>query len=157
VRNDIAQGLPLIQVDRSRFSRLFELLLKDEIISLPAGSTIRFEAKLVSATPECATHMEIQLQDNGPGLSKEALRMLFDPFMVRTQSPAEYGINLMACYFIVHHHCGRIWADGGEGQGTTFTVRLPVQAREAPPTRQTPEFLQKLTLNEMLWARLSSE
>src|SRR4051812_28035119 len=40
VRNEIPESLPLIQVDKPKFDRLFELLLKDEVVSLPAGSEI---------------------------------------------------------------------------------------------------------------------
>jgi len=158
VRNEIAPGLLLRQVDRTRLLRLFQLLLKDELISLPAESTVWFTARSLAATPQLPEQVEIQMKDNGPGLPKQSVRLLFDPFVVRTESPTEHGINLMACYFIVHQHGGRIWADAGEGQGgTTFTLQIPVQGRGAPPTRQPPEFLQKLTLNEALWARLSSE
>ena len=57
----------------------------------------------------------MELEDNGPGLPQEALRNLFDPFMVRSDSPGEFGINLMACFFIVYHHGGIIRADSDVG------------------------------------------
>ena len=97
----------------------------------------------------------IQIRDNGPGLPKEALRLIFDPFVVRADSPMEYGINLMACYFIVHHHGGKIEAKSEDGQGTAFNIRFPVNPNQ-PQTEQNQEFLQKVLLNDTLWEKLLS-
>ena len=97
----------------------------------------------------------IRISDNGPGLPQEALRVVFDPFVVRSDTPSEYGIHLMACFFIVYHHGGKIDAKSLPGHGTTFTIYLPLNPeRAAPPSEQ--EFLQKVLLNEELWEKLIS-
>jgi hypothetical protein len=98
----------------------------------------------------------VQVSDNGPGLPKEALRLIFDPFVLRTDSPVEYGIHLMACYFIVHHHGGRIEARSEEGKGTTFHMRFPLNPNQVPQSQSEHEFLQKAILNEALWQKLIS-
>src|SRR5438067_8505931 len=110
VENTIPDSLPALTVDRPKFCRLFELLLKDEIVTLPAGSQITLSAQSVPKSAEQEAEIHVQIRDNGPGLPKEALRLIFDPFVVRTDSPMVYGINLMACYFIVHHQSGIIYA-----------------------------------------------
>jgi len=66
----------------------------------------------------------------------------------------EYGINLMACYFIVHHHGGKIDARSDDGNGTTFNLRLPVNPNQGPPAEQNQEFLRKVLLNDTLWEKL---
>jgi two-component system probable response regulator PhcQ len=157
IENTVPDSLPLLTVDRPKFGRLFELLLKDEMVSLPSGSTITISATVPTNTAKPNSEIEVRIRDNGPGLPKEALRLLFDPFVVRSESPMEYGINLMACYFIVHHHGGRIHAQSEEGQGTTFTMRLPVNPEQAPPLDEHPEFLQKALLSETLWEKLAAE
>src|SRR5438874_2654681 len=144
VENSIPEDLPALNVDKPKFYRLFDLLLKDEIASLPAGSRITFSAKLLNGARADKQEIEVQVSDNGPGLPKEALRLVFDPFVVRSDSPMEYGIHLMACYFIVHHHGGRIDAKSEEGRGTTFTMRLPVQPTLTPATQDDTEFIQKV-------------
>ena len=98
----------------------------------------------------------MQVSDNGPGLPQEALRLVFDPFVVRSDSPMEYGIHLMACYFIVHHHGGKIEARSEKGRGTTFTMRLPTDPNLAPPAVADTDFLHKVLLNDTLWEKLIS-
>jgi two-component system, probable response regulator PhcQ len=152
--NQIPTSLPAMSVDRPKFCRLFELLLKDEIASLPPGSRVTVSARLLNGAMTHQQAIQVQVSDNGPGLPKEALRLVFDPFVVRSDSPVEYGIHLMACYFIVHHHGGRIDARSEEGQGTTFTLRLPVNPNLAPPFPNENEFLQKVLLSESRWEKL---
>jgi two-component system probable response regulator PhcQ len=156
VENQIPTSLPALNVDRPKFCRLFELLLKDELASLPPGSRVTVSAKLLNGARADKQEVQVQVSDNGPGLPKEALRLVFDPFVVRSDSPMEYGIHLMACYFIVHHHGGRIDAKSEKGQGTTFTLRLPVNPNLAPPLQDESEFLQKVLLSETLWEKLIS-
>ena len=154
VENNIPESLPLLTVDAPKLDRLFELLFKDEIVSLPAGSKISISAQMQPESGTQKAEAHIQIKDNGPGLPKEALRLIFDPFVVRTDSPMEYGINLMACYFIVHHHGGKIEANSEEGQGTTFSLRLPVNPNHPQQTQQSEDFLQKVLLNDSLWEKL---
>jgi two-component system probable response regulator PhcQ len=152
IDNRISGSLPALNADKPKFYRLFELLLKDELASLPAGTCITLSAELEEggARPEIA----VQISDNGPGLPQEALRIMFDPFAVRSDTPAEYGIHLMACFFIVHHHGGKIEAQSQPGRGTTFTIRLPLHPERTAPPPGEPEFLQKVLLNEKLWENL---
>ena len=154
VDNQIPDSLPNLNVDLTKFTRLFELLIKDEIASLPAGCCVTFKARLHnhSAKPE----VEIEVSDNGPGLPQEALRVIFDPFVVRSDTPSEYGIHLMACFFIVYHHSGKIEARSEEGKGTTFTLRLPLNPERVPVQTGNQDFLQKALLNESLWEKLIS-
>jgi two-component system, probable response regulator PhcQ len=152
VVNEISESLPAMNVDLAKFERLFELLLKDEIASLPAGSVVKFHAKPFDDLGKPG--MEIQMSDNGPGLPQEALRVIFDPFVVRSDTPAEYGIHLMACYFIVFHHGGKIEAQSEEGKGTTFTLRLPIHPERAPALPGGQDFMQKALMNESLWEKL---
>jgi two-component system, probable response regulator PhcQ len=154
VQNQISPSLPMLNVDRPKFCRLFELLLKDEIASLPPGSRVTLSATLLNGARADQQHIQVELSDNGPGLPKEALRLVFDPFVVRSDSPMEYGIHLMACYFIVHHHGGRIDARSEQGQGTTFTLRLPVNPDLVLPLQEEQDLLQKVLLSETLWEKL---
>jgi two-component system probable response regulator PhcQ len=155
VQNDVSDSLPPLKVDKAKFYRLFELLFKDELATLPAGSKITVSARMQNASAD-KPWMIIQVVDNGPGLPQEALRLVFDPFVVRNDSPMEYGIHLMACYFIVHHHGGKIEARSEKGEGTTFTIRLPTDPNLAPALENDTDFLRKVLLNDTLWEKLIS-
>jgi two-component system probable response regulator PhcQ len=152
--NRIPDSLPVLTVDKPKFQRLFELLLRDEIVSLPAGAQVTISAQVTPGSRPGQSMVEVQVRDNGPGLPQEALRLIFDPFVVRSDSPLEYGISLMACYFIVHHHGGRIEAHSDAGRGTTFTLHFPLDCNQPTPMEDERDFLQKVLLNETLLEKL---
>ncbi len=148
IENQLDPELPVLLVEKARFLRLFELLLKEELASLPAGSRVTFSAKAVMS--DAKTEIQLQIQDNGPGLLPETAQHLFDPFMVRSDTPSEHGIYLMACFFIVHQHGGRIEAASQPGQGTTFTLHFPVNPAHSGRVL-SQGLLQKSRLGEQLW------
>ena len=150
----VPDSLPWMTVDKFKFDRLFELLLQDELVSLPAGSQINLTAEAVAGSTPGQTTIVVRVRDNGPGLPQEALRLIFDPFVVRSDSPMEYGINLMACYFIVHHHSGKIEAQSEPGHGTLFTLRFPTSPEQSPACQESEAFLEKVFLNDTVWEKL---
>jgi len=154
VDNLVPEILPAMTVDRLKFERLFELLLRDEIASLPPGSKITITANARPAVGAEAPSIVFEMRDNGPGLPQEAVRLVFDPFALRSDSPLEYGINLMAVYFIVHHHGGRIEAESVDGQGTLFRITMPVNCDQSLHSDDKSKLLDKVLLNEKLWQKL---
>jgi signal transduction histidine kinase len=156
VENLVPDSLPVLNVDQSKFHRLFELLLRDEIVSLPAGSRITLSASLLNGVQPDQGEIQVRVSDNGPGLPEETLRLVFDPFALRSDSPLEYGIHLMACYFIVHYHGGRIAARNEDRGGTTFTLRLPTNPTRVQRSQSDQQLLQKVQSSEPLWRELIS-
>ena len=148
VQNQIAADLPPLNVDKPKFERLFELLLKDELAMLPTGSHIVFAAELLGED------MFITLTDDGPALPQESLRIILDPFRVTSGAPSEYGINLMACFFIAHHHGGKIEARNLAGAGNVITVRLPLQPARKQDSAGGSDFFRKSVLNDGLWGKI---
>ena len=146
----IPAGLPELVVDRSRFVRIIELLVRDELVSLPVGG--RFS--LLAALDPAGDEIVLTVSDNGPGLPDEVLRMVFNPFLLRADSPLDYGINLMAVYFLTHHHGGRIEARNEPGGGTTFTLHFPLNAGALPSGHDLPPSAGQTPLNEAIWGRM---
>jgi two-component system probable response regulator PhcQ len=145
--NQVPPDLPSLTVDHKRFSRLFDLLLEDELVSLPNGSRITLRATTDDAELN-QPGLRVELVDNGPGLPRETMRFLFDPFMIRSDSPSEYGIRLMACFFIVHQHGGKIVARSSEQHGTTFVLKLPLNPEQLPFAEENRRFLEQLFFHE---------
>jgi signal transduction histidine kinase len=77
-----------------------------------------------SNAPDASTDLLITIQDDGPGLSPDALRQLFTPFY--TTKPDGTGLGLVITRRIVEEHAGTVAVLSEPGAGARFTVRLPV-------------------------------
>jgi len=151
VSNAVPEDLPPLKADQPRLQRLFEFLLKDQVSMLPDGCRMDFTARTEKGRNGDSDMVVIHLTDNGPGLPTDQLRMVFDPFVVRNDSPSEYGINLMACFFIVHHHGGKIEAETLVEGGTRFTIHLPCDPEQFQKLQHSEETLQRMLLNQTGW------
>ena len=148
VNNNIPDSLPNLRGDKPKIDRLFDLLFKDEVAMLPAGSTITLSAEIQG------TEAVIRLIDDGPPLPPTALQVVLDPFTITSGGASEYGINLMACFFIAHHHGGKIEARSQSG-GNTITIRLPLKPERVPnPPSEETNFLRRALMNDNLWDKL---
>lgn len=152
VVNKIPADLPLLQVDRRKIDRMIELLIRDEATNLPEGATCEFTAAKTTGVGDME-QIELTLTDNGPGLPSDAMRSIFDPFYVRIDDPQEFGLNLMACFFIVYHHGGTIDVSNKPEGGATFRITLPTNPHAKPPETEK-DFLAKVLSNETLWEKL---
>jgi two-component system NtrC family sensor kinase len=75
---------------------------------------------------------ELKFIDTGCGMSREVLENIFEPFFTRSRSGKGTGLGLTISHLVISQHGGEIEAfSAGVGQGSTFTVRLPVQPTEA--------------------------
>jgi len=70
--------------------------------------------------------IQVDVEDTGPGIAKEAIGKIFDPFY-STKPPGEgTGLGLAICLRIIESYSGRILVQSEEGKGATFKVLLPV-------------------------------
>ncbi len=70
----------------------------------------------------------LQIQDNGLGISPELGDRLFDPFFTTKPVGQGTGLGLAICYqTIVERHRSHLEYDSAPGQGTTFTITIPVR------------------------------
>ena len=150
--NNIPADLPELQVDRRKIERMIELLVRDEATNLPEGTKFEFTGARTSGVGDLEA-VQLTLTDNGPGLPSDAMRSIFDPFYVRIDDPQEFGLNLMACFFIVYHHGGTIEVRNNPDGGTTFMITLPTNPHAKPPETEK-DFLAKILSNEALWEKL---
>ena len=154
--NGIPSTLPGMMVDQKKFQRLFEVLLREESFSVPSGGQVTMKARALGPSGGLQ-EVEITLEDNGPGLSPEDLRSVFDPFFVRSGNPQEFGIQLMTCFFIVYHHGGKIVAKNLGDKGVTYTLTFPVNPSQKTGTQEEEDFFKRVLLNETMWEKLLAE
>jgi K+-sensing histidine kinase KdpD len=74
---------------------------------------------------------------------------LFDPFFVRSHQPTEIGVNLTACYVIVHLHQGTINAKLREPRGLEIEILIPRDSSATPLTQES--FEDRLREHEERW------
>lgn len=72
----------------------------------------------------------IEVQDNGRGINPDLSERLFDPFVTDRQTQGGTGLGLSVTYTLVKAHNGEISFDSVPGQGTTFTIRLPIDDKQ---------------------------
>lgn len=70
--------------------------------------------------------VNIQFIDTGVGIRKDHLDKIFDSFFTTKSSVKGVGLGLSVCYGFIKEHGGDILVDSTQGQGTTFTIMLPV-------------------------------
>ena len=157
VVNSVPSDLPVLQVDGQRFRKLFVLLLRDELMNLRKGGEVRFNASFRAGENDAPGEVDLVVSDNGPGLPPQAILSVLDPLVQRGDQSQDYGLHLMACYFIVYHHGGRVSLRLSAEGGLTFTFTLPLQPRLSDPHAESEEFLVRAMTNERLWERLLAE
>jgi signal transduction histidine kinase len=70
----------------------------------------------------------VEIADTGSGIPPEQLARIYDPFFTTKAIGRGTGLGLSITYGIVHEHDGSIRCDSAVGQGTRFTVTLPLAA-----------------------------
>ncbi|RZN08459.1 hypothetical protein CWO91_22555 [Bradyrhizobium genosp. SA-3] len=127
VRTQLADGLPLIRVDRIQ---LQQVVLNLIINAVEAMSAVREEPRelLISTDRDALNGVLVSLRDSGPGLDPASLEHVFDPFY--TTKPSGMGMGLSICRSIVEAHGGRIWAGANETRGAVFQFSLPLERDE---------------------------
>jgi signal transduction histidine kinase len=69
----------------------------------------------------------LEVIDNGPGMDDKTLKRIFEPFFTTKEVGAGTGLGLSVSYFIVtEQHNGRLSVASKPGQGTRFSIRLPL-------------------------------
>ncbi|MGH8451826.1 ATP-binding protein [Pseudomonas sp.] len=81
---------------------------------------------------------EIQVEDNGIGMSENVRKRTFEPFFTTKEIGQGTGLGLSVSYFIVtNNHKGQMEVQSTLGQGTCFTLRLPLAGSQLPPYELT--------------------
>jgi PAS domain S-box-containing protein len=144
VQSDIADKLPLLNVDPLQMGQVFQNLIDNAVQAMPGGGTLRISVKKVRGTrkeeqgtaennlvplssylvPD-ADFIEIRVADTGTGISRENMTKLFQPLF--STKARGIGLGLTVCKNLTEANGGRIAVESELGKGTTFTVILPIE------------------------------
>ena len=121
------QGKLPVEGDRDRLDQVFVNLLDNASKYSEAGSAISVTAR------RSEREVIVSVADRGVGVPPESLERLFERFY-RAENAVHHasglGLGLYLCREIVERHGGRIAVESTRGEGTTFTVRLPVRRED---------------------------
>ena len=123
---DFAQELPEISAVPDQIKQVFLNLLTNAIDACPqAGAMIRV------STRQEGDNVAVAIEDNGCGIKPEQMERIFQPFYTTKPEVEGTGLGLSVSYGIVNKHGGEIVVHSTPGEGSTFTVILPIIGDQA--------------------------
>jgi two-component system NtrC family sensor kinase len=127
VEISLADDLPRLHVDGGQIQQAIMNLVINASEAMGRGGTLTLRSAL-DARREA---ISIQVIDNGPGITPEIMDKLFDPFFTTKEVGKGTGLGLPVSYGIVRNHGGSIEVHSTPGEGTEFTVHLPLKPADA--------------------------
>ncbi len=130
---------PRVLVDPFQIRQALLNILLNAIEAMGGGGTLTVETS-VAPDPDApadgpAGHVSISVSDTGPGLNVDELDKLFEPFYTTKQKGTGLGLTIVSR--LVEQNGGHIGISSAVGEGTTFSVRLPVAAGDLDPASHT--------------------
>src|SRR5664279_1812183 len=132
VETQLAEDLPAVPCDQSQLQQVALNLL----LNAAEATHGKSERRIVVSTSSSDGYVRLVVKDNGEGIAPENLARIFHPFFTTKPEGKGGGLGLAVSYGIVEAHGGEIEVRSTVGEGTTFTVSLPLvppAARTEPP------------------------
>jgi len=116
----LGENLPEVYADPAQIGQVVMNMLLNAIHAITPPGRIEVVTRLQDR------NIEILFTDTGSGIAEEHLHKIFDPFFTTKDSSKGTGLGLAVSYGIIKKHGGDIVVTSIVGQGTTFTMRLPI-------------------------------
>ena len=124
LRTNYGEKLPRITTDSAQLQQVFLNIVNNAIDAIGKCGHIDITTTCNSSDN---SEVRVEIADNGPGIPKELLAKIFDPFFT-TKGPQEgTGLGLSISYSIMEKLGGKITVASQEGQGTIFSIYIPVK------------------------------
>jgi two-component system cell cycle sensor histidine kinase/response regulator CckA len=141
------RGLGAVRADPGQLEQVIINLAVNARDAMPGGGTLTIETYPVSAADvrqignefmPPADYCALKVSDTGTGIPADILPKIFEPFFTTKDVGKGTGLGLSTVYGIIKQSAGFIFADSQPGEGTSFTIYLPVHrvAGEAPAAPQ---------------------
>ena len=110
-------------------------LLKNAAQAIHQRSNEQEPGRIILRTRLNPPWAEIQVEDNGVGMPESVRKRTFEPFFTTKEIGQGTGLGLSVSYFIItNNHKGQMEVQSSPGQGTCFTLRLPLAGNPLPLT-----------------------
>jgi len=148
LRIEHGRNLGLVLVDRGQFDQVIINLAVNARDAMPGGGTLAIRTgnvvidQPVQRGPDlvpAGAYLLIEIADTGVGIPEENLERIFEPFFSTKDAGAGTGLGLSTVHGILHQTGGFIFVDSAVGEGTTFSIYLPMfEEREAAAAAKAP-------------------
>jgi PAS domain S-box-containing protein len=125
--------VPVVMGRPAELNEVITNLVLNAIDAMPKGGTLRIRTRLGDHR-----HAVITVADTGMGMSEEVRKKVFDPFFT-TKGEEGTGLGLSVSHSIVERHGGDLKVDSRTGEGTTFTITLPIGMNPTGEAAQSGE------------------
>lgn len=119
---ELDPDLPLISGNPGQLNQAFMNIILNAAEAMSGRGTLTVRT---SRPPENEV-VRVEFTDTGCGIPEEIISRIFDPFFTTKEVGKGTGLGLSMSYRIVEDHNGRIEAKSRVGEGTTFTIELPI-------------------------------
>jgi polar amino acid transport system substrate-binding protein len=119
---DLAEDLPTFEGNAQKLEQVIINLIINAGQAIPDDrrGLIRVSSRLDG------DYVVVRVEDNGSGMSESTAKSIFDPFFTTKRARGGTGLGLSIAHRIIEEHHGVISVESTVGEGTTFTIRLPV-------------------------------
>jgi two-component system NtrC family sensor kinase len=125
VETRLAEDLPAVPCDQSQMQQVALNLL----LNAAEATHGKSERRVLVSTKADGGFVRFAVADNGEGIPPENLAKIFHPFFTTKPEGKGVGLGLAVSYGIIEAHGGDIEVNSKVGEGTTFTISLPLQPR----------------------------
>ena len=126
VETHFAPDLPKVQADPDKMRQVFMNVLMNGCQAIEGAGKIT----IATVWDKELDRIAIRFTDTGSGIPPEIIHKIFDPFFTTKPTGMGTGLGLAVSYGIVKDHDGEIHVESTPGQGSTFTVELPVKGMD---------------------------
>jgi PAS domain S-box-containing protein len=117
--------LQLALCEKSKIQQVFFNILQNGAHAM--GENKDRESKFILRVKEINNCLQVEIEDNGHGMSKEKCKRIFEPFYTTKPVGKGTGLGLSVSYFIItENHKGSLSVESTPGAGTNFIIKLPV-------------------------------
>jgi signal transduction histidine kinase len=142
-------GLTQVELDEPAFREILTQLLLNAADAMSASGTIQLQVR-----PD-GQDLVVEVSDTGEGMTEEVYRRCFEPFF-SSRGKGHTGMGLTVVHNAVTRNRGSITVKSATGQGSTFTVRLPmkpVEAQKPKPVRRSASDIRLMIIDDEEWVR----
>ena len=139
IHTKLQEPSAVVDIDRSQMEQVVLNLFVNAWQAMPHGGDLYLESQIVGLDGayrepqriEPGRYAKFSITDTGVGMDESTRGRIFDPFFTTKGKGRGTGLGLASAYGIVRNHHGIITVYSEPGQGTTFTIHLPLSDKAA--------------------------